>query len=186
MKIACRRVLQREDREVELRDRHPPHAGRRVLAGSQLQQLRAPIVVVGAGAPARARLPHPSDCDGRRGADPEPEPYRRERAGARRENAAMGRLPPARWWTVRRAHNRKPATYRCPLCGHLLPALSEHMLIAPEGDTRRRRHAHTECVLAARKRGELAFEEEWRASRREGGGERASWPRRLLARLRGR
>jgi hypothetical protein len=62
---------------------------------------------------------------------------------------------------VRRAANRKPATYRCPLCGHHLPALSEHMLIAPEGDTRRRRHAHTACVLAARARGELVLRDEW-------------------------
>jgi len=35
------------------------------------------------------------------------------------------------------------------------------MLIAPEGDTRRRRHAHTECVLAARARGALPLREEW-------------------------
>ena len=35
------------------------------------------------------------------------------------------------------------------------------MLIAPEGDTRRRRHAHTECVLAARARGELVLRDEW-------------------------
>ena len=35
------------------------------------------------------------------------------------------------------------------------------MLIAPEGDTRRRRHAHTECVLAARARGRLPLREEW-------------------------
>jgi hypothetical protein len=35
------------------------------------------------------------------------------------------------------------------------------MLIAPEGDTRRRRHAHTRCVLAARERGELPLREEW-------------------------
>jgi hypothetical protein len=35
------------------------------------------------------------------------------------------------------------------------------MLIAPEGDTRRRRHAHTKCVLAARKRGELVLRDEW-------------------------
>jgi len=35
------------------------------------------------------------------------------------------------------------------------------MLIAPEGDTRRRRHAHTDCVLAARARGELPLREEW-------------------------
>jgi hypothetical protein len=70
-------------------------------------------------------------------------------------------LPPAPWWTVRRAANRKPATYRCPFCGHQLPALSEHMLIAPEGDTRRRRHAHTACVLAAHKHGELVLRDEW-------------------------
>ena len=38
-----------------------------------------------------------------------------------------------RWWAVRPAQNRKPATYRCPLCGKHLPALSEHMLILPEG-----------------------------------------------------
>jgi hypothetical protein len=35
------------------------------------------------------------------------------------------------------------------------------MLIAPEGDTRRRRHAHTACVLAARQRGELPMRDEW-------------------------
>jgi len=79
---------------------------------------------------------------------------------------AMSSLPRARWWSVRRASNRKPATYRCPFCGRPLPALSEHVLIAPEGDTRRRRHAHLECVLAARRRGELVLEEEWRARNR--------------------
>jgi hypothetical protein len=35
------------------------------------------------------------------------------------------------------------------------------MLIAPEGDTRRRRHAHTACVLEARARGQLLLREEW-------------------------
>ncbi|HUB73814.1 MAG TPA: hypothetical protein VL979_07240 [Solirubrobacteraceae bacterium] len=35
------------------------------------------------------------------------------------------------------------------------------MLIAPEGDTRRRRHAHSQCVLAARARGQLPSREEW-------------------------
>lgn len=73
----------------------------------------------------------------------------------------MAQSPPARWWTARRAQNRKPATYRCPLCGKHLPALSEHMLIVPEGDSSRRRHAHTACVLAARKRGALPTREEW-------------------------
>jgi len=73
----------------------------------------------------------------------------------------MRRLPPSPWWTVRRASNRKPATYRCPLCGAHLPSLSEHMLIAPEGDSRRRRHAHTNCVMAARARGQLVLRDEW-------------------------
>jgi hypothetical protein len=27
--------------------------------------------------------------------------------------------------------------------------MSDHVLIAPEGDTSRRRHAHSECVAAA-------------------------------------
>ena len=50
-------------------------------------------------------------------------------------------LERARWWVIRPAANRKPATYRCPLCGRLLPSLSEHMLLLPEGDGARRRHA---------------------------------------------
>jgi hypothetical protein len=70
----------------------------------------------------------------------------------------------ARWWTVRRAQNRKPATYRCPLCGGYLPALSEHVLIAPEGDASRRRHAHTACAQSARRTGLLPTRDEWRAA----------------------
>jgi hypothetical protein len=73
----------------------------------------------------------------------------------------IAELERARWWTARRAQNRKPATYRCPFCGRHLPALSDHMLIAPEGDLSRRRHAHTECVLAARRAGRLPTREEW-------------------------
>jgi hypothetical protein len=42
--------------------------------------------------------------------------------------------------------------------------MSEHMLLAPEGDTSRRRHAHTECVLAARQAGTLVTWDEWRAA----------------------
>ena len=76
----------------------------------------------------------------------------------------MPETPEARWWVLRRAQNRKPATYRCPLCGKYLPSLSEHMLIAPEGDTSRRRHAHSECVLAARKQGRLPTRDEWLAT----------------------
>jgi hypothetical protein len=68
---------------------------------------------------------------------------------------------PPRWWTVRRAQNLKPATYRCPFCDDLLPALSEHVLVMPEGDARRRRHAHTACAIAERQAGRLPARDEW-------------------------
>ena len=71
----------------------------------------------------------------------------------------------ARWYVVRPASNRKPATYRCPLCGSLLPALSEHMLVVPEGDARRRRHAHAECVMNARRVGRLPLRDEFEPRR---------------------
>jgi hypothetical protein len=89
----------------------------------------------------------------------------------------MAKLEPARWWAIRRAQNRKPATYRCPLCGGFLPALSEHVLIVPEGDASRRRHAHTQCAVAARKAGRLPTLDEWRKA---SGEERPG----LIARLR--
>jgi len=73
----------------------------------------------------------------------------------------MAKLEKADWWAVRLASNRKPSTYRCPLCGHQLHAMTEHSLIAPEGDASRRRHAHTECVLAARAQGRLPLRDEW-------------------------
>jgi hypothetical protein len=76
----------------------------------------------------------------------------------------------ARWWAMRAAQNLKPASYVCPFCDGMLHSTSEHALIAPEGDVSKRRHAHMECVLAARKRGELPTEDEFRkaakASRR--------------------
>jgi len=93
----------------------------------------------------------------------------------------MPKLEPAPWWSIRRAQNRKPATYRCPLCGGFLPALSEHVLIAPEGDAARRRHAHTKCVLAARKAGRLPTRDEWRRTQPRKPG---PWAR-LLERVRG-
>jgi hypothetical protein len=74
----------------------------------------------------------------------------------------------ARWYAVRPAANRKPATYRCPLCGGLLPALGEHMLVSPEGDSSRRRHAHSACVMAARKQGRLPLRDEVEPRRRGG------------------
>jgi hypothetical protein len=76
----------------------------------------------------------------------------------------MARKDRPRWWEARRAANRKPATYRCPLCGNQLPALSEHMLLFPEGDHSRRRHAHTACVMTARKQGRLPTRDEWEAT----------------------
>jgi hypothetical protein len=92
----------------------------------------------------------------------------------------MARTASPRWWAVRRAQNRKPATYRCPLCGELLPALSEHMLIVPEGRSEGRRHAHSACVLAARRAGKLPTREEWLGTQPRAPG---WWPR-ALARLR--
>lgn len=64
-------------------------------------------------------------------------------------------LERAAWWSVRPVRSLKPATYRCPLCGYRLHAMSDHVLIAPEGDTSRRRHAHAECVAQALKDGRM-------------------------------
>jgi hypothetical protein len=66
----------------------------------------------------------------------------------------------ARWYAVRPASNRKPATYRCPLCGRQLLALTDHMLVLPDGDASRRRHAHAACVMKARRDGGLPLREE--------------------------
>jgi hypothetical protein len=76
----------------------------------------------------------------------------------------------ARWWAIRRAHSHRPATYRCPFCGRMLHAMSEHVLIAPEGDSSRRRHAHADCVARARAAGTLKTLDDWRAA--EDGGRR--------------
>ncbi len=75
------------------------------------------------------------------------------------------KTPEPRWWEGRRAQNRKPATYRCPICGELLPSMSEHMLLFPEGDHSRRRHAHTACVMRERAAGRLPTREEWERAR---------------------
>jgi hypothetical protein len=69
-----------------------------------------------------------------------------------------------RWWTVRGARSQKPATYRCPFCDERLHAMSEHVVIAPEGDVDRRRHAHADCVAAAHEAGDLLTFDEWRAT----------------------
>ena len=73
-----------------------------------------------------------------------------------------------RWWAMRPAQNQKAATYVCPLCDGMLHAMTDHALIAPEGDVSKRRHAHMDCVVAARKRGQLVTEDEWRGRRNSG------------------
>jgi hypothetical protein len=97
---------------------------------------------------------------------------------------AHGKPEPAAWWQIRRATNRKPVSYRCPLCGQQLPALSEHMLMLPEGRPDGRRHAHTQCVLTARRQGRLPTRAEWLAAQR--GPEAPSAWRKLLSSLRAR
>jgi hypothetical protein len=71
-----------------------------------------------------------------------------------------------RWWELRPAQNLKPKSYLCPLCDQYLHAMSEHVLLLPEGDASRRRHAHTECVAGARKAGRLPSRSEWKKESR--------------------
>ncbi len=56
--------------------------------------------------------------------------------------------------------------------------MREHMLMFPEGDHRARRHAHTDCVLRARARGELPTLAEWERAQ-PGFRERVGFWRRL-------
>jgi hypothetical protein len=42
--------------------------------------------------------------------------------------------------------------------------MSDHLLVAPEGDVERRRHAHAECVAAERARGAFRTYDEWRGT----------------------
>ena len=76
---------------------------------------------------------------------------------------------------MRTAAGRRPATYTCPLCRRRLPALSQHMLVLPDGDAARRRHAHTACVMKARRLGRLPLREEVEPRR-------PGWLARLLGR----
>lgn len=89
----------------------------------------------------------------------------------------MAGLPRAEWYEVRRAQNRKPATYTCPLCGRRLPALTPHALVSPEGDTSRRRHAHLRCVVAAREAGRLPTRDDARRRAKGEPGEARGWRR---------
>jgi hypothetical protein len=55
---------------------------------------------------------------------------------------------PDTWQVIRPARSLRPATYTCPFCRRLLHAMSDHVIVAPDGDISRRRHAHIECVRA--------------------------------------
>ena len=71
---------------------------------------------------------------------------------------------------MRRAQSFKARSYTCPLCGELLHAMTEHVLLAPEGDLDSgRRHAHSVCVWAARAEGGLRTRDEWECDQREAG-----------------
>jgi hypothetical protein len=61
--------------------------------------------------------------------------------------------------------------------------MSEHVLIAPEDDRSKRRHAHTECVIKARREGRLPTRAEWLEAAR---GPRLSLGERLRRRLPGK
>jgi hypothetical protein len=69
---------------------------------------------------------------------------------------------------MRRAQSRQPRTYTCPFCNGRLHAMSEHVVLAPEGDVDRRRHAHSACVERARRDGRLATYDEWRKTQPRG------------------
>lgn len=88
----------------------------------------------------------------------------------------------ASWWAIRPAQNLSASVYRCPLCDERLPALTEHLLITPEGDSSRRRHAHTDCVLQARREGRLPTWDEYQATIPQ----RPSWWRRVWETVRRR
>jgi hypothetical protein len=74
--------------------------------------------------------------------------------------SAVDDFAAARWYAVRRAAGARVATYRCPLCGERFVAQAEHVLVTPEGQAARRRHAHTDCVVRARRAGRLPLREE--------------------------
>ena len=42
--------------------------------------------------------------------------------------------------------------------------MSDHVVIAPEGDVEQRRHAHLECVRAARESGTFRTYDDWQAT----------------------
>ena len=129
------------------------------LSYSYGRALQAPAIKAWAGDPANveagaAVARAPGAAEQRRG---------RRSLRDRDGGAGAGDVEP-RWWAIRASGSLKPATYRCPLCDERFHASVEHVLLAPEGDASRRRHAHAECVRAARAAGRLPSLDEWRAT----------------------
>lgn len=86
-----------------------------------------------------------------------------------------------RWWDMRPAQGNQARRYTCPFCHGALLAMTPNTLLFPEGDHERRRHAHTDCVMAQRKAGKLLTRKEWEATHRPAGVEqRPPWWRRLF------
>lgn len=89
---------------------------------------------------------------------------------------------PVRWWDIRPAQSGQPKTYTCPICHGRFLAMVPNVLLSPEGDRERRRHAHVECVARQRQAGKLLTKGEWERNRRETRGPRRPWWARLLGR----
>ena len=89
-------------------------------------------------------------------------PARRHGRRARVRPNRCQRLEPAD--LVVGARGAQPQAGDVSLPAVRLPAARDgaHVLISPEGDTSRRRHAHTECVQAAREQGRMPSYDEWR------------------------
>jgi hypothetical protein len=87
---------------------------------------------------------------------------------------------PVRWWEIRHAQGQQAKTYTCPLCHGRFLAMVPHVLLSPEGDRDRRRHAHATCVSRRRAAGTLLTKSEWQRSQRPPGAEGRPWWRRLF------
>ena len=147
----------------EIDDRDPPRRGRARRDARQLHEgLLSRAGAGGSAALPRSSEPRPARARARRGAGARtrsssttasPSAASRARRAARTapssrsrtcasrsrrtraSSSPMSRLERADWWTVRHAQNRKPSTYRCPLCGYRLHAMS-----AARADRARGRH----------------------------------------------
>ena len=120
-----------------------------VREGDEVALRRVQIV----GEPAPIAVPrHPQDARTRDSAASRRRSVRLDAPSRRRYSRRTRRCHPGRMarsrqrdggpCAGRRTASRRPTA--APCAGATCPALSEHMLIVPEGDSARRRHAHTE------------------------------------------